>query len=100
MYFITEPRRELTSAMVLKLAKRMNDPIDILTLGMNGLHMKEEDIERHLQEHKPNLIMAARGMLNTWKASQPDDRAAYERLCEALRDKDVNMNSLVKQVLQ
>ena len=62
--------------------------------------MQEEVIERHLQEHKPNVVMAARGMLNAWKASQTDGRVAYDRLCEALRHQEVNMNSLVKEVLQ
>ena len=90
---------ELTSAMVLRLAKRMNDELDIITLGTIGLKIKDEVIDRHLQDNK-NINMAARAMLNSWKVSQPDAKVAYERLCEALRHKDVDMKSLIKEVLQ
>ena len=90
---------ELTSAMVLKLAKRMNDEMDIFTLGTLGLGMKDEVIERHLHDNR-SINMAARAMLNTWKASQPDAKVAYERLCQALRHKDVDMKSLIHEVLQ
>ena len=89
---------ELTSAMVLRLAKSMNDPIDILTLGTIGLKIKEEVIDRHLHDNK-SINMAARGMLNAWKVSQPDAKVAYERLCEALRHEAVDMKSLIKEVL-
>ena len=86
--------------MVVKLSKRINDPMDLLMLGTLGLNMKEEDLAGHLQNKKDNIHMAAYGVLKTWKASQPDRKVAYKNLCEALRHKDVDMKSLIKEVLQ
>ena len=43
--------------------------------------------------------MAVRcSVLKVWKRSQPDSKTAYTKLCEALRNKDVNMESFIEGV--
>ena len=86
--------------MILKLAKRINEPIDLLSLGTLGLDMKEEVLTGHLKNKKDDIHMAAFGVLRTWRTSQPDRTVAYVKLCAALRHTDVDMESLVKEVLQ
>ena len=92
--------KELTDGMILKLAKRINTPIDLLSLGTLGLDMKEEVLAGHLQNKKTDIHMAAYGVLREWRTSQPNRKAAYVKLCEALRHEDVDMESLIEEVLQ
>ena len=86
--------------MVVKLAKRINDAMDLISLGTIGLDMKEEVLARHLHDKKDNINMAAYEVLKTWKASQPNRTVAFEKLCIALGHKDVDMESLIGEVLQ
>ena len=85
--------------MVIKLSKKINDPMDLLMLGTLGLNRKEEELAGHLQDKKNSIHMAAYGVLKTWKASQPDRKVAYEKLCEALGHKDVDMKYLIEEAL-
>ena len=86
--------------MVLKLAKRINKPIDLYSLGTEGLDMEIKVLQCHLHNKKDDINMAALEVLQTWKVSQPNMTVAYQKLCEALRQKGVDMESLVEEVLQ
>ena len=44
--------------------------------------------------------MAVRGVLKVWRRSQPDSKTAFINLCDALKNKDVNMESLIDETLQ
>ena len=85
--------------MLLKLSKKLNKKIDILTLGTIGLDMREETIAGQLKDNESEINMAALAMLKTWKRSQPDSKIAYRKLCEALRNTDVDMAFLIKDTL-
>ena len=74
--------------------------MDILTLGTIGLDMKEEVIQGHLKNNESEINMAALEMLRTWKRSQPDGKIAHRKLCEALKNPDVDMEFLIKDALQ
>ena len=91
--------KELDAKMLLKLSKKLIKKIDILTLGTIGLDMKEEDIEGQLKDNESEINMAALGMLKMWMRSQPDGKIAFRKLCEALRNPDVNMEFLIKDTL-
>ena len=91
--------KELDAKMLLKLSKKLNKMMDILTLGTIGLGMKEEVIEGQLKDNESEINMAALGMLKMWMRSQPDGKIAYRKLCEALRNPDVNMEFLIKDTL-
>ena len=96
---ISPAEKELDSKMLLKLSKKLNRKIDILTLGTVGLDMKEEVIEGQLKDNESEIHMAALGMLKTWMRSQPDGKIAYRKLCEALKHPDVDMAFLIKDAL-
>ena len=85
--------------MLLKLSKKINQKSDILTLATIGLDMDEDDVERNLTDSKNEIHMAVRGVLKVWRRSQPDSTTAYGKLCDALRHKDVNMESFINEAL-
>ena len=97
---VLSDEKELTAAMLLKLSKKINQKIDILTLATIGLDMDEDDVDGILRNNKDEIHMAVRGVLKVWKRSQPDSKTAFINLCEALRNKDVNLESLIDETLQ
>ena len=92
--------RELTAVMLLKLSKKINQKIDILTLAAIGLDMDEDVVEGILTDNKDEIHMAVLGVLKIWKRSQQDSKTAFKNLCDALRNKDVDMEFLIDQTLQ
>ena len=86
--------------MLLKLSKKINQKIDILTLATIGLDMDEDVVEGILKDNKDEIHMAVHGVLKVWKRSQSDAKAAHAKLCEALRNSDVNMGSLIGETLR
>ena len=86
--------------MLLKLSKKIYKKIDILTLATIGLDMDEDEVEGILEDNKDEIHVAARCVLKVWKRSQLDTKSAYKNLCDALRNKDVNMQSLIGETLE
>ena len=85
--------------MLLKLSKKINKKIDILTLATIGLDMDEYVVEGILKDNKDEIHMAVHGVLKVWRRSEPDSKIAFKKLCEALRNKDVNMESFIEECL-
>ena len=85
--------------MLLKLARKINQKIDLLTLATLGLDMDENVVDGMLRDNRDEIHMAVRGVLNVWKRSQPDAKTAYIKLCEALRNEDVKMESFIEECL-
>ena len=92
--------KELTAAMLLKLSKKINQKIDILTLATIGLDMDTNVVKGLLKDNQDEIHMAVHAVLENWMRSQPDRKTAYGKLCDALRNKDVNMESLIDETLQ
>ena len=90
---------ELKTAMLLKLSKKISREIGILTLAIVGLNMDENVVEGMLKD-KNEIHMVVHGVLKVWRRSQTDSKIAYTKLCAALRNKDVNMVSLIGETLQ
>ena len=86
--------------MLLKLSKKINQKIDILTLATIGLDMDEDDVDGILRDNKDEIHMAVYNVLKVWKRSEPDSKTAFTNLCDALKNKDVNMESLIDETLQ
>ena len=100
LYHVIPGEKELTAAMLLKLSKKINRKIDILTLATTGLDMDEDVVEGKLKDNKDEIHMGVYGVLKVWMRSQPDSKRAYVKLCDALRHSDVNMGSLIAETLQ
>ena len=90
--------KELTGDMLLKLAKKISKPFDILTLGRRGLKLDLSVVETAISNNKDDVNMALYDVLKKFRVSQPDAKIAYDNLCEALTA--VNMDSLIQEVLQ
>ena len=90
--------KELTGDMLLKLAKKISKPFDILTLGQTGLKLDLSIVETAIVNNKDDVNMAMYDILKKFRVSQPDVKIAYDNLCEALTV--VNMDSLIGEVLQ
>ena len=90
--------KELTGDMLLKLAKKISKPFDILTLGRTGLKLDLSVVETAISNNKDDVNMAMYDVLKKFRVSQPDAKIAYDNLCEALTA--VNMDSLIQEVLQ
>ena len=99
-YFSSAENQELTDAMIVKLARRISDPMDLISLVILGLDMKEEVLAHHLHDKKDNINMAAYEVFKTWKTSQPNRTVAFDKLCTALGHKDVDMESFIGEILQ
>ena len=95
MYVISDGK-DLTAAMLLKLSKKINRKIDILTLATIGLDMDEDEVEGILRDNQDEIHMAVYAVLKVWRRSQPDSKTAFKNLCDALRNNDVNMESLIE----
>ena len=85
--------------MLLKLSKKINKKIDILTLATIGLGMDEDMVEGKLKDNQDEIHMAVHGVLKVWRRSEPDSKTAFKKLCHALRNKDVNMESFIEECL-
>ena len=90
--------KELTGDMLLKLAKKISKPFDILTLGRRGLKLDLSVVETAISNNKDDVNMAMYYVLKKFRVSQPDAKIAYDNLCEALTA--LNMDSLIQEVLQ
>ena len=98
--FISDDR-ELTGPMLIKLAKHVSREIDVLTLAVIGLGMKENDVKHHLKcrDHDGEIHMAMYNILVEWRKTQPNNRTAYINLGQALVHEDVNMGLLAAEDL-
>ena len=85
--------------MLLKVSKKISKKIDILTLATIGLNMETHVVKGLLKDNQDEIHMAVHAVLEVWMRSQSDSKTAFQKLCEALRDKDVNMESFIEQCL-
>ena len=92
--------RELTTAMMLKLAKFYHSEEEVLTFALFGLEMKENVVEGHLKNKNSDFHAAVFQILKDWRKTQDDAKMAYQNLCKALRHGDVNTPAYIKQALQ
>ena len=91
--------KALTSGMLLRLSKKINKEIDILTLATIGLDMEAHVVKGLLKDNQREIHMAVHAVLEVWMRSQSDTKTAYARLCDALRNNDVNMESFIEECL-
>ena len=85
--------------MLLKLSKKINQKIDILTLATIGLGMETHVVKGLLKDNQDEIHMAVHAVLEVWVRSQLDRKTAYANICNALRKKDVNMESFINEAL-
>ena len=90
---------ELIDALVLKLSRRINSESDLRDLATLGLGVRDPTIGKNLH-NKKDINEAAYQVIMHWRTGQDNDKIAYVKLCEALRDEDVGMASYIKSVLE
>ena len=76
---------ELTEIMKLNLANQITDPMELRSLATCGLRVKSFVINKSLT-NVDDITNAALKVIDEWDANKPDKRAAYNELCEILRD--------------
>ena len=69
-------------------------------LATVGLGMEHKTVDKHLKNKDKEIYEAVLGVLKEWLRGQDNPKAAYRKLCEALRHKDVNMRSFIVETLQ
>ena len=66
--------KELTGDMLLKLAKKISKPFDILTLGRTGLKLDLSVVETAISNNKDDVNMAMYDVMKKFRVSQPMQR--------------------------
>ena len=90
----------LTDESLNKLSRRLTAQSDVRKLGLEGLGLTSEDVDRHLTDHSNDIVTAAYYMLCYWCKSQENRTIAYKNISKALKLKQVGMSSLINEVLQ
>ena len=85
--------------MLLRISRKINKEIDILTLATIGLNMEVHVVKGLLKDNQREIHMAVHAVLEVWMRSHSDSKTAYAKLCDALRNKDVNMDSFIEDCL-
>ena len=89
---------ELTSERLNKLSLTLTTQSEVRELGIEGLGLPSEHIDRHLTDHSNDIAVAAYYMIYYWCKSQENRTIAYQRMCKAL--KRVGMNFKINEALQ
>ena len=71
--------------MILNLSRKITEKAELRILGIRGLGMKTEQIERHLEDNKGDIASAVFKVLNEWQTTHHDPESAYETLRKCLR---------------
>ena len=74
----------LTDEMLLDLSKRLNNALDLVNLATLGLGVPSHIIDGCIYKNRPDIIMAAREVLNHWVMSQRNPYVAYTGMFKAL----------------
>ena len=61
---------ELTDSKLLGLSRRFTTIEEINNLAINGLKMKDYELDRHLESKKYDITAAAHSVLKDWRNSQ------------------------------
>ena len=85
--------------MILKLSQKITCTNDLRSLATFGLEIEDPTVNKNLHNEK-DINEAAYQVLREWRTSQDNDKVVYKNLCEALRDKDVNMKAHIQNVLE
>ena len=85
--------------MIVKLSEKITCKFDLRKFATYGLDMEDPTVNKNFQNEK-DINEAAYQVLREWRTSQDNDKVAYKNLCEALKDKDVNMKAHIQNVLE
>ena len=88
----------LSDAHILDLSKRITCPDDYLDLGIKVLRLPDHQVDSVWTKHRPDVNLAARELLQIWKKKQTNPREAFNNLCTALQQ--CEMNQLVAELTQ
>ena len=78
--------------MIEKLSKNITSKGELRALGIRGLHMEAQQVERHLEDSKGDIVSAVFKVLMEWRTGQGDPASAYERLREGLLNSNLNIH--------
>ena len=84
--------------LMLKLAGMFTSELDLLTLAIIGLNIRENVVAGHVKSKNESIAMAAYAVLREWRAGQTNNHVAYENVCSALRK--VGMGNFIANALQ
>ena len=71
---------------LFKLSKQIVSISDLREVGIAGLNMPSNSVERHIKDSPNRLTSAAYSLLREWFVQQPDVETAQNNMEKALRD--------------
>ena len=85
-FFVVQDRKskELAESMLQKLPEKITEEGELRALGLIGLGMKAEQIDRHLKDNQRDIRSAVFKVLMEWRTSQSDLTIAYEKMRDGL----------------
>ena len=91
--------RELTMGMIIRLSKKFASPDELETLAVIGLNMNEDIVAGIMRNQSSDIHLAAKEVFKAWRASQENHQVAYTNMCAALRNRHVQLNGYIHEVL-
>ena len=88
----------MTDARLLELSKDFFSEELLEELGIKGLGIPDNTIQKHIKNHPNDITRAALAILREWRNSQENATIAYENICKAL--KHIEMPYLIKTTLR
>ena len=89
----------MTMGMIIRLSKKFASADILETLAVIGLKINEDVVARILRNQSSEIHLAAKEVFKAWRASQENHYVAYTNMCAALRNRHVNLNGYVHEVL-
>ena len=77
--------------LVLKVAGKITSESDLVHLGVTGLKIKYDRIKSALTNHPKDIQSATHDVLYNWVKSQLSRAEAFQELCTALRNCEMNL---------
>ena len=79
-----DDNEELSKEALFDLSQSIVKKSHLRTLGIKGLHIANEKIEKQLRNNENDVTSAAYELLLEWRNALPNARIALKIICEAL----------------
>ena len=88
---------ELSDVMIQRLSCKITNVSELHKLGIDGLRLKAEEVDSHINNYHDSIVTAAYHTIKHWCKSQPNRGFAYNCMCNALNN--IGMGLLIKEAL-
>ena len=78
---VSQDLKELTDTRISRLSRKLTTQSDVRKLGIEGLRLESEDVDRHISDHKNDIATAAYHIIYDWRKSKDNLTIAYGEIC-------------------